>query len=444
MSAGTGTPRLAALDLVEGFAGSPDTPLSAMIEIADRCNEVCVHCYQVQGQKGEMTTEQLHRVMDELASMGVLFLTLSGGEPTLRPDFLDLVAYARKLRFAVRVFTNGLTMTEELARSLSELAVQWVEISLYSHRPEVHDWITRVPGSWAKSSEGVRRLRAHGVAVIVKAPAMRLTADDLPAWAEYVRSLGADYRIDSTLDAREDGDRTPEALNVTPAQLHGILTDPSIGGAESPPVPPARADSAFVCGACRGGIHIEPDGEVRPCTSLEVALGNAVTDGLSASWARGDRARAIRGLAWRDLHGCRDCDLRHYCKRCFATARHDEGDALGPYRAACSGAIAHYRASHGVHPRLAPPPTPERDPSIGPYRKVGDHAFEPIPDVRTQADEALAHELGWTRRDRVERAPDAIVPGELVQIRRPGKKPGLEQVPAASVGADRAEPGGHA
>ena len=62
-------------------------PLRAMIEIADRCNEVCVHCYQEQGLKGEMTTEQLESVIDQLAELGVLILTISGGEATLRKDF---------------------------------------------------------------------------------------------------------------------------------------------------------------------------------------------------------------------------------------------------------------------------------------------------------------------------------------------------------------------
>ena len=90
-------------------------PLRAMLEVSDRCNEVCLHCYQVQGQKGEMTTAQVKSVMDELAQMGVLIITISGGEATLRHDFIELLEHARKLGFAVRLFTNGLTMTRALA-----------------------------------------------------------------------------------------------------------------------------------------------------------------------------------------------------------------------------------------------------------------------------------------------------------------------------------------
>ena len=163
--------------LVSKLAGE-ETPLSAMIEIADRCNEKCVHCYQVQGQKGEMTTEEIFGVLDELAEMGVLFLTISGGEATLRKDFLDIVAYARKKKFAVKLFTNGLKVTRELASKLGELAVQEVQISLYSSHANVHDWVTNVPGSWEKTTAAARYLVDAGVKVVLKTPVMRINEDD--------------------------------------------------------------------------------------------------------------------------------------------------------------------------------------------------------------------------------------------------------------------------
>ena len=131
--------RISAASVLHRIHGETGTPLGAMIEIADRCNEKCAHCYQIQGQKGELTTEQWKKILDELAEMGVLLLTISGGEATLRRDFLDLVAHARARRFAVKLFTNGLTMTREMAEQLAELADQEVQISVYSVRAEVHD-----------------------------------------------------------------------------------------------------------------------------------------------------------------------------------------------------------------------------------------------------------------------------------------------------------------
>src|SRR5690606_1736220 len=153
-------------------------PFSAMLEIADRCNEACVHCYQVQGQKGELETAHWERVMRELAELGVMFLTFSGGEATLRRDFLHLVAYARRLRFAVRIFSNGLNLDAAMAAELGRLSVQEVQISLYSHRAEVHDGVTRVPGSFERVVAAARHLRAAGVQVLLKSPLMSLNAPE--------------------------------------------------------------------------------------------------------------------------------------------------------------------------------------------------------------------------------------------------------------------------
>lgn len=421
---------------------SSDAPLRAMIEIADRCNEVCVHCYQVQGRKGEMTTEQVYRVLDELSELGVLFVTLSGGEATLRSDFLDIVRYARKKRFAVKLYTNGLTMTDALADALAEAAVQEVQISIYSHRAEVHDWVTRVPGSWAKSVDGVRRLVARKIAVVVKTPVMTVNAHEHEPYIAFVRSLGADYSLDAeTLFTREDGDRSLEALSVNEAEARRIIGDPAVFGMHGTPKRERSLDES-VCGACSSGVHVEANGEMRPCTQLDVSTGNAVRDGVVASWKGNEAARAIRQVTWRDLHGCRDCELRSYCTHCFAKAKMNQGDALGPHADACAHARIHYGFTIGTDARVQPNPAVSRSSELGPYRVVDVGVLEPIEDVVTEEDLARRAANAWAIAP-VGQAPEArAMPGQLVQIRRPNKKAAhVEQIPAAngdvSVSIDR-------
>ena len=210
-------------------AAGDRAPLSAMLEIADRCNEVCVHCYQVQGQKGELPTEDWRRILDELADMGVLFLTLSGGEATLRKDFIELVAHARRRGFAVKIFTNGLSMTDELAQALADLAVQEVQITLYSPRAEVHDWVTRVPGSFEKVLAGARALRTRDVAVVLKTPLMSFNVEDRHAYVALARELDTDFMLDPGLDAREDGDRNPQQFSISHDQWKAVQVDEKLG-----------------------------------------------------------------------------------------------------------------------------------------------------------------------------------------------------------------------
>lgn len=417
--------KASAAALVAALRSDPDAPISAMIEIADRCNEVCVHCYQVQGQKGEIDTADWKKILDELADMGVLFLTISGGEATLRKDFLEIVEHARARRFAVKLFTNGLTMNEELARRIAELAVQEVQISLYSHRPELHDWVTRVPGSWQRTVDGAKALIAAGVAVVLKSPLMSFNAPEYREFIELVTSIGADYSLDPQVDAREDGDRSTERLRMDASTYLRVMRDPLLARGERRAPAEKRLDKS-VCGACSGNVHVEANGEIRPCTLLSVPVGNALKEGVRRAWDENQEASAIRALTWADLHGCRDCDLQPYCGRCFANAQREAGDALAPYASACGRALLGWELAHGRVPTLAPG---AREGSVGPYREIEPGIFEPVEDVRSDADEERARRHGWLRPG-PSSAPHGgpVHAGGLVQIRRPGARREREEI----------------
>jgi radical SAM protein with 4Fe4S-binding SPASM domain len=415
-------------------------PLRAMIEVSDRCNEVCLHCYQVQGQKGEMSTEQLKSVLDELARMGVLILTISGGEATLRHDFIELLEHMRKLGFAVRLFTNGLTMTRELALEMKRLAVHVVEISLYSHRAEVHDVVTGVKGSFERTVAGIRHLAELGVDVHVKTPLMRINEDDRDAYIDFVKDLGATFAFDHTqLLPREDGDRETERLARSQHCYEEVsLADqaerPIFQPGELPPRGTGSGLEAMLCGA-GDSVHLEPNGELRPCTMLQVSLGHA-RDGIAHARETNEVLHAMRALSWRDAHGCRSCALAGDCGRCHAAALAEVGDALAPYPSACANARSNYRVRTGHVARIDA--TPGRAASLGPYAASparGAHCFETIEDVVTPDDEALAVRLGWVRREGGPAAAPgpAVSPGQLVQLRRPGaRKARALQLPARS------------
>ena len=133
-------------------------PMSVHFDITYRCNERCVHCYLDHDDHGEMTTSEIKRVLNELADAGTFFLTFSGGEVLMRRDFFELLEYARNLMFAVRIKTNAVMIGESEARRMLELGVDQIQVSIYSHRPEVHDAITKLPGSLRRSIEAIRFL----------------------------------------------------------------------------------------------------------------------------------------------------------------------------------------------------------------------------------------------------------------------------------------------
>ena len=142
-------------------------PISVHLDVTYRCNERCVHCYLDHDDHGEMTTAEIKGVLEQLADAGVFFLTFSGGEVFMRRDFLELVEYARQLQFNVKVKTNAVMIREHEAQRLRALGVEQIQISVYSHRPEIHDAITKLPGSLKRTIKAIRFLKSQGLKVTI-------------------------------------------------------------------------------------------------------------------------------------------------------------------------------------------------------------------------------------------------------------------------------------
>src|SRR5271167_4735651 len=142
-------------------------PLSVQVDLTYRCNERCVHCYLDHDDHGEMTTAEIKHLLKEMAEAGVFILTLSGGEIFLRKDFFEILEYARALTFCIKLKTNAVLIREAQAARLRDLGVESIQISIYSHRPEVHDAITKVPGSLRRSINAIRFLKSQGLKVVI-------------------------------------------------------------------------------------------------------------------------------------------------------------------------------------------------------------------------------------------------------------------------------------
>ena len=205
-------------------------PLSVHMDVTYRCNERCGHCYLDHEDHGEMTTGEIKGILDQLAAAGTFFLTFSGGEVFLRRDFLELVAYARKLLFNVKIKTNAVMIREREASELRRLGVEQVQISIYSHRAEVHDGITRLPGSLAKSIRAIRFLKAQGLKVTIANVLMRDNFADYKGTQQLAQELGVHYTIDPTVTPKMDGDRSVLGLRVLGESLPEVFHDESLVG----------------------------------------------------------------------------------------------------------------------------------------------------------------------------------------------------------------------
>jgi len=205
-------------------------PLSVHLDVTYRCNERCQHCYLDHDDLGEMTTAEIKGILDQLADANVFFLTFSGGEVFMRRDFLELVEYARKLLFNVKIKTNAVMIHEYEAKRLRELGVEQIQISVYSHRPEVHDAITKLPGSLKRTVDAIRFLKAQGLKVTVSNVMMTINRDDHRGTQALAGELGVAYTLDPTVTPKLDGDTSILALRVDSSNLDALFADPSLVG----------------------------------------------------------------------------------------------------------------------------------------------------------------------------------------------------------------------
>ena len=136
--------------------GKVGIPYSAHFDLTYRCPLGCRHCYLSGVERPDMPTGQVFRILEELAQCGTLSLTLSGGEVFSRKDFPEILEKARELRFQIAVKTSGALATPRQLDALVRANPLRVDLSFYSHDPEIHDAVTRRPGSFEKSLEAFR------------------------------------------------------------------------------------------------------------------------------------------------------------------------------------------------------------------------------------------------------------------------------------------------
>jgi len=319
-------------------------PLSVQLDLTYRCNERCVHCYLDHDDHGEMTTTEIKHLLDELAEAGVFILTLSGGEIFLRKDFFDLLEHARRLMFCVKLKTNAVMIREREAARLRDLNVESIQISIYSHRAEVHDAITLIPGSLKRSVAAIRFLKAQGLKVIIANVLMTQNMQDYPGVRALAGELGVECTLDPTITPMMDGNRSTVDLGADHTALRQVFRDPSlVGDVEEFCAVPAPADESELdstpCSAGHTACYVSPYGEVFPCVQFPFPTGNVRQQRFVDIWRHSEQLNEVRSIRLKDLTTCPSCTHVSNCTRCPGLA-YLEGNMRGPSSQDCGKSFA--------------------------------------------------------------------------------------------------------
>jgi radical SAM protein with 4Fe4S-binding SPASM domain len=313
-------------------------PIQGTIETTFRCNLDCVHCYVNQpagdraARERELTTERLKGLIDEIADAGCLGLLLTGGEVLVRPDFKEVYLHALFRGLRVTVFTNGTLLTDRIVDLFDEYRPASVEITLYGMTRETYERVTRVPGSYDRCLDGVRKLAARGVPLKLKAMALTWNVDEVPAMRAFARDLGVPFAHDSLLNGRVDcgKNRNPE-LQLAPEKAVALdLDDPdtmrryrfALAGFEAGETP--EVEHLYTCGAGQIAFTVDPTGQLQLCQLSRRGGFDLKAGTFATGW--NEHFPRLREKRWQSRSVCRRCSLASVCGSCAGAGELEHGD----------------------------------------------------------------------------------------------------------------------
>jgi mycofactocin biosynthetic radical S-adenosylmethionine protein MftC len=285
------------LRLVDQFELGLDAPICLTWELTYACNLACVHCLSSSGRRDprELSTEECKAVIDELEAMQVFYVNIGGGEPTVRPDFWELVDYATAHKVGVKFSTNGVRITPAAARRLAASDYVDVQISLDGATAEINDAV-RGAGSYAMAVRAMENLAAAGfVGFKISVVVTRTNVGQLDEFKALADHYGAQLRLTRLRPSGRGADVWDE-LHPTAAQQRALYDWLVAHGEEV-----LTGDSFFhlaaygeslpglnLCGAGRVVCLIDPVGDVYACPFAihdEFLAGNVrATGGFAGVW----------------------------------------------------------------------------------------------------------------------------------------------------------------
>lgn len=329
-----------------GRTPSSPVPLQTLIvEVTQRCNHACLHCYNVwvpgsasqpaDYPRGELGTDEMLALLSKaLDETGCRHVTLTGGEPLLRRDLPAILDALHSRGVRTTVISNGRLLTENAVIDLLERGVSLFELPLLSHRREVHDRLSGVPGAFDAVLAAMARLRSHRGPFVAVFVVTRQNLADLDGAIQLAYAFGARALMLNRFNAGGRGRRYLHELLPTASQVRQVLEVAEAAAANlgfpiacSIPIQPCLVDTRdfprLGFGFCAaGGDHayytIDPMGNLRPCNHSPTILGN-LRDQSFAELIASDRMQEFIGAT---PPFCDPCSHRQTCQGgCRAAAQ---------------------------------------------------------------------------------------------------------------------------
>ena len=286
------------LERVEPFSAETSAPYRVDLALTYRMDEAGTLDPEARRRVDrELTTEEWQQVLRTLWEVGVPHVCFTGGEPTQRDDLVELVRYAEELGLVTGLLTDGRRLREqEVLDGLLLAGLDHLQITLASHRPEVHDSIVGRAGAWEEAEAGLRNALAGDIYVVVHVVITPANAGSVAETVAYLAEMDVPaVALSSPLQAAAEEERLRLQSALEEAQEaiheHGLTLVWDLAAPYSHVNPVEMEAGLPPEQVVRQHLYVEPDGDVLPAQGYNVVLGNLLRDSWKAIWEHPERKR---------------------------------------------------------------------------------------------------------------------------------------------------------
>jgi radical SAM protein with 4Fe4S-binding SPASM domain len=295
-------------------------PYEAVIEITSDCNMRCIHCNR-KISANYISINNYSNLLNELKQLGTMRIFITGGEPSIHPDFLKILQLTADNKFTFSVQTNLSNINDKIIDFFKN-NVFWtsIQISLYGYNEITYVNNCKIKGIFAKIKDSLEKIKLTNKRVILKTLVTTETYDYINELKNFGKKYSDIHLFDFTVFNDDYGTDKNKKIRANIKQYseyyNGLLEHHpiSLKKKKQNKFNKNKYLNNHICSAGRTNLAITSTGDVLPCLALRLPCGNAFKNGLINIWNNSEKLNEFRKYKIKDLENCPDCDILQNCK----------------------------------------------------------------------------------------------------------------------------------